>query len=97
MTSDDFFENWEQAKTILAEMAAEGVKPDGVTLMNLLVRGLSICYFSFSSQGSSRLVLLHLSHNISYCQLKIDINRWKVTKTYQIRFLVLDHKISDFT
>jgi len=57
MTSDDFFENWEQAKTILAEMAAEGVKPDGVTLMNLLVRGFSICYFSFSSQDSSRLEL----------------------------------------
>jgi hypothetical protein len=37
-TSDDFFQNWEQAKSILAEMAAEGVKPDGMTLVNLLVK-----------------------------------------------------------
>ena len=38
ITSDDFFENFDPAKTILAEMAAEGIKPDGITLMNLLVK-----------------------------------------------------------
>ena len=37
ITSDDFFEKWEPAKNLLTEMAAEGVKPDGVTLIKLLV------------------------------------------------------------
>ena len=37
INADDFFVNWDVAKNLLTEMAAEGVKPNGNTLVNLLV------------------------------------------------------------
>ena len=37
INADDFFDNWDAAKNLLTEMAAEGVKPNGNTLVNLLV------------------------------------------------------------
>ena len=43
INSDDFFENWDQAKQILVEMATEGIKPDGITLINLMVSSLTRC------------------------------------------------------
>lgn len=36
ITGDDFFADWEKPKQILMEMAAEGIKPDGITLIYLL-------------------------------------------------------------
>jgi hypothetical protein len=42
VSKENFFEDWEPVKAILADMASSGIKPDGITLRNVLV---SCSYF----------------------------------------------------